>query len=115
MKTFANIIKTKEQFNSWAVLNEREKNENNGQIIIINIYNDRPRRLWFESLENDCKKAAQKYGGLDLDYLAGCSTLKAITRAARYAENNAGGCVGMVEDRAARIALAARIWQNIFI
>ena len=110
MKTFANIIKNKEAFTAWAASNKYQENERAGFSLIIVVENIENIYRQYENLGRMCQKAYKKYGGLDLDYLANCSILKSITRAARVFDNTHGGRLNMAEDRAARVALAGRLW-----
>lgn len=54
-----------------------------GNGISLFVLNDRKFYCMVESLSNACAKKFAKLGGLDLTNLENCSTLKAITRAAR--------------------------------
>lgn len=78
---------------------------NNLAICIVNNCDLWGRMLW---LLNCCRKQFLKYGGLDLDYLAGSSTLKDITRDAR---KTCGGT--MEDDRTAREYLAGWILEYV--
>ena len=54
-----------------------------GNFISDLVENDRDIYSKFEALANMCDKKFEKFGGLDLSYLAGSSMLKSITREAR--------------------------------
>ena len=115
MKTFANVIKTRAEFDAWANTNNLNEHESRAARLVLII--DNTFNIWrsFEWLGNCCRKAFKKYGGLDLGYLSNCSVLKTITREARkYDKTNGGGGFTMAEDRAARIALAGRLWFECF-
>lgn len=65
-------------------------------------------------LEQLCKQAQKIYnkcGGLDADILCNCSTLKAITRQARKQLAKFGEAWTMTDDRQAREALTAYIYD----
>lgn len=115
MKTFANIIKTRAEWEAWKNSNNYANNKADGLGLVLIVENTRDIYAQYEALADWCYKAFKKYGGLDLDRLAGCGMLKSITRAARVWNNShGGGFMGMVEDRAARVLLAADIWGECF-
>lgn len=59
-----------------------------------------------ETLCKMCVKKFKKYNGLDINYLANCSTMKAITRTARHELLNYDKRQTMLEDEEARNTLA---------
>lgn len=112
MKTFANIISTRDQFEAWKRSNDIETQEERGRAVVLVVENDQKIYVLYEQLAGACRKAWKKYGGLDLQYLSNCSVLRAITRAARRWESHCNGFVTMADDRAARVCLARRIWEE---
>lgn len=57
--------------------------QHQGNGISLFILNDRDFYCMVEKLCDQCAKKFAKFGGIDLNLLESCSTLKAITRAAR--------------------------------
>lgn len=100
-------VTTRDTFNAWKVSNNADGNG-------ISLYVENGCKLYciFEQLQNQCIKAFQRFGGLDLDYLTNCSSLKAITRAARQRLAGDGESWTMDDDRQARAALARHIFET---
>ena len=114
MKTFTNIISTRADFEAWKLSNDIETQEERGRAVVLIVENDYDIYLLYEQLAGACRKAWQKFGGLDLDCLKNSSAMANITRAVRRRENHyrCSDFVTMAEDRAARVCLARRIWED---
>lgn len=82
---------------------------NNG--ISVFVCNNRDLYCMLEALCGQCVKVFRKCGGLDLDILCNCSSLKAITRAARRRLASFGESWTMADDIEARRALVAYIFE----
>ena len=87
----------------------RKATNSNG--ISIYVENSRDLYLRLEALSKCCLKHFKKYGGLDIDYLANSSTMKAITRDARKELLNYDERHTMQEDATARVVLAVSVYD----
>jgi len=99
-------ITTSETLKDWTSANNVNANG-----ISIWVENRQSLYIWFENLCKACTKKFAKYGGLDLDYLSNCSTLKAITRQARKELSKIGESYTMQEDASARKYLAVAVFE----
>ena len=76
------------------------------------ILNNREAYLHIEALAAQLAKIYKKVGGLDLAIVENCSTLKAITRAARQKLAGFGERWTMDDDRTARKHLTAYLFET---
>lgn len=81
----------------------------------VTILNNRDFYCQIEALAMSCTKIARKIGGLDLNIIENCSTLKAITRNARkWLAKQFNEVYNMDDDRTARTELTYYIAEYAF-